>query len=254
MRISVSAYVSMCLVRVAVSQIVITASQSERTTGGAKRVTLEWLWRTTSRFETLDVTWDRSLYGFKRLYYTSWARFLFERVVYPRIKDVDDAELRLIRTNPDEKGMEELRVQFLGTINHASTGTMRCAVTTEDGRSAQKSLSVVLWMRCTTHEIVQDGGSRRTCAPDRPGWLSAGFFVNSTLISDNVPGETVLTIRHPGFGYVEHAPECLLSCYLGPDGPIVSVLAKQSCRVRTYKMEVRIGSWRVFGDTFELPR
>lgn len=80
MRIPVSAYVLPPLLRLAASQIVITASQNERTTGATGRVVLEWLWRTTSRFVTLDVSWDRELYGSERLYHSPWTRFLFDRV------------------------------------------------------------------------------------------------------------------------------------------------------------------------------
>ncbi|AAF99231.1 pr136 [rat cytomegalovirus strain Maastricht] len=254
MRIPVSAHVSLCLVHVAVCQIVLTVSQNERSTGGMDRATLEWLWRTTSRFVSLELTWDREFYGHELLYHTPWTRLLFDRVIYLRPRDVDDAELHLTRTDPDERGMEELRVRFLGTINHASVGTMRCTVTAEDGRSADKALSLNLGMKCRTYDRPTDGKTRRrTCAPQRYGWLPSGFTVTSILRPDD-GNKTVLTIKRPGFEYIEYAPGCRLSCYLGPEGPVVSVTATGSCPIRVYEMEVKIGSWRVLEDRFELPR
>lgn len=175
--------------------------------------------------------------------------------MYPRAKDVDDAELYLIRADPDDKGMEELIVRFLGTINHGSVGAMRCAVTTEDGRNADKNLSVDLGMRCSTYARVQDDKTiqRTSCAPERSGWLPTGIAVNSTLRSDD-GWTTALAIARPGFGYAEHAPKCLLACYLGPEGPIVSVTVTDLCPIRAYEMEVRIGSWCALKDRIELPR
>lgn len=255
MRISVSAYASLCLMRMTICQIVLTASQNEQNTGGTGRVTLEWLWRTTSRFVSLELTWDRKFYGHEQLYHTAWTRLLFDRVIYPHPQDVDDAELQLTRVDPDERGMEELRVRFLGTINHASVGTMRCAVTTEDGRSADKTLSLSLGMRCRTYNRPKDGKRtrRRTCAPQRYGWLPPGFIITGTLKFDDGK-TTALTIERPGFEYIEYAPGCRLSCYLGPEGPVVSVTVSGSCPIRVYEMEVRIGPWRAFEDRFELPR
>lgn len=254
MRISVSAYVFLCLAHVAVCQIVLTASQNERSTGGMGRVTLEWLWRTTSRFVSLELMWDRHFYGHERLYHTPWTRLIVDRAIYLRPRDVNDAELHLTRTDPDGRGMEELRVRFLGTINHASMGTMRCAVTTEDGRSADKALSLSLAMRCKTYDSPKGGKTRRRmCAPQRDGWLPPGFTVTAILRFDD-GNRTVLTIERPGFEYIEYAPGCRLSCYLGPEGPVVSVTATGACPIRVYEMEVKIGLWRVFEDKFELPR
>lgn len=253
MRIPISAYVFLCLTHVTTSQIVVTVSQNERTTGGTGRVALEWLWRTTSRFVTLELIWDREFYGSERLYHTPWTRFLFDRIIYLRPTDVGDAELQLTRADPDDRGMEELRVRFLGTINHDSVGTMRCTVSTEDGREAGKSLSVNLGMRCRTYVKSRNREVRRTCSPERYGWLPSRFAVSSILRSAD--GRTsVLSIDRPGFGYTEHAPGCLLSCYLGPSGPIVSVTATEACPIRRYEMGVRIGSWRALDDGFELPR
>lgn len=255
MRITIFVYVSMYLTRVVTPQIVLTSSQSERNTGGAGRVTLEWLWRTTSRFVSLELTWDRKLYGSERVYHTPWTRLLLDRVIYPQPRGVKDAELQLQRTDPDDKGLEELRVRFLGTINHDSAGAMRCAVSTEDGRNADKTLSLDLGMKCRTYDRPWDGGEtrRRTCAPEKYGWLSPGLRVTSILRPEG--GKTiVLAIARPGFHYTEYAPGCRLSCYLGPEGPIVGVTASGSCAVRKYEMEVRIGSWRAFEDRFELPR
>lgn len=214
---------------------------------------MEWLWRTTSRFVTLELIWDREFYGSERLYHTPWTRLLFDRIIYLRPKDVDDAELQLIRIDPDDRGMEELRVRFLGTINHGSVGTMRCAVSTEDGREATKALSLDLGMKCRTYVKSQSRGIRHTCSPERYGWLPPGLTVNSTLRSTDGRTST-LSIGRPGFGYREHASGCLLSCYLGPDGPVVSVTAAESCLLREYKMEVKIGSWKALDDGFDLSR
>lgn len=200
-------------------QIFVLVSKSILHTSGRYMNHIEWYLRSTSRFVSLEVEWERTLFSKEILFKTPWTRFTTDRVIYPALIDVDDASVRIIRHDPDIYGMEEIRVQFNGTIDHTSLGRLRCTVTTENGKTLTKYADVYINIKCImfkTHTV-----SKYYCEPEGYGWFRGYIDVALQIGNENV----VLKLYTPGFEYIEYRRGCFLSCYLGPGGPIVSITA-----------------------------
>lgn len=228
------------------SQVMSLSSQSEYSTTSEIKNTLHWYWRSTTRFVTLRVLWDRTFYERTCLYSTFWAKFTTDRIVKPNLESIDDILVHIQRFDPDKKGIEELHVTFNGTINHDHVGSMACEITTEDGTNITKILSVDINISCKfddTDDII-----RYYCEPLKFGWLYG--LVEAKLRLNNEE-KAHISINGPGFKYLEYAYGSILSCYSGPGGPLIAITVMIP-RVGEYELEIIFNSKYITRKRFEI--
>nr|WEG68849.1 protein m136 [Mastomys natalensis cytomegalovirus 1]WEG68985.1 protein m136 [Mastomys natalensis cytomegalovirus 1]WEG71213.1 protein m136 [Mastomys natalensis cytomegalovirus 1] len=215
------------------SQVIILAYQTRLSTTCISRNIIKWYWRSTTRFVSMEVSWDRMFYETVSLYKTDWTRFTTNRTVTRKIGN-EDITIDICRFDPDEKGIEELHVQFNGTINHEFMGTLSCMITTEDGKSLSKSVTIDMAITCQLY--YHRNSTIYECDPTNHGWLRGPVEVTAKL--NNVTQGRLLTTEY-GFQYIEYTRGSVLSCYLGPGGPIVAI-TMMIRRCGDYELEIVI--------------
>lgn len=181
----------------------------------------------------MEVTWDRIFYERVSLYKTEWTRFTTNRTVTRRISN-ENIIIDICRFDPDEKGIEELHVQFNGTINHDFVGTLSCTITTEDGKTVSKAVTVDMAITCQLY--YHRNVTIYECDPTNHGWVRGPVEVVAKL--DNVTQGRLLTTNY-GFQHLEYTRGSILSCYLGPGGPIVAI-TMMIRRCGDYELEIVI--------------
>lgn len=236
---------SLCL-NFSISQVLTLTSQTEYSSTSITNNIIYWYWRSTTRFVSLKIVWDRIFYTRTCMYDTPWTRLIAERIVRPKLENINDAIIYIYRIDPDNRGMEELRVTFNGTINHDSIGSLWCQITTEDGRNITKVVTVNLNINCQLSQI--DNITRYHCEPAKYGWLRGS--VEAKLYFNNEELATV-SVSKFGFKYLKYDYGSILSCYLGPGGPIVSVTIMLP-RVGEYDLEIVINSKYTTRNRFEI--
>lgn len=212
------------------AQVFSHASQSRAYTTRQAPNFIEWYWRTPSRFVTLEVVWERAIYGDERiLYNTFWTRFTTLRVLHPSLLGLENAELRIERKDPDKLGIEELKILLNGTIDHTAAGAIRCRVTTERGDNVTKVVYIGMHISCHKHLIARS--IRFVCEPYGYGWLLAR--VRIFLHGEDSIGQNPVSIvsNGTGFRYVEYNRGCFLACYGGLGGPLITVVVSENCIV-----------------------
>ncbi|AKB93319.1 b136 [Murid betaherpesvirus 8] len=195
----------------------------------------------------MRLLWVRRLYGEAEILYdTPWTRFTTDRFMRLSLQDVPDATLRIKRFDPDKKGIEEINVWFNATIDHNSMGILRCIVNTERNLGTYKDIYVHLDLIC--EHYVYDGIVKYSCSPKLYGWLRGGIFT-SIYVNDTRRGHTF--IIQPGYVDIEYMQGSILSCYLGPGGPIITVTSENPYKGQN-ELQISINSKYFITKKFNL--
>ncbi|ACE95474.1 m136 protein [Murid betaherpesvirus 1] len=231
------------------SQITTTVSQTRGYTTARNKTYIEWCFRTNERFASLNVTWNRTLYDTEILFETSWTTFTTERCVARKLAGAEDAMIQILRFDPDEKKMEELRVKFEGTINHDSTGSFVSYINTQSGRwSVEKVMKVEISFVCELK--VSEDAARYSCEPEGYGWLSKGYLTATVRVNGS---EHSIHLPEPGGAYIEYERGSFLSGYLGPGGPLVTVTVLQPCPPRKIDLIIELHPRYKLYQSFVIP-
>lgn len=195
----------------------------------------------------MRISWVRKLYDKAEIIYdTPWTRFTTDRFKRLSIRDVPDATLHIKRFDPDEKGIEEINVWFNATIDHNSMGTLRCVVNTESGPDTYKDIHVNLDLICERY--AYDNITKYSCSPKLYGWLRGSVFT-SIYVNGTRRGHTFIV--QPGYVDIEYIQGSILSCYLGPGGPIITVTSEDPYRGQN-ELQISINSKYYISKKFNL--